>query len=246
VLRAFGGGAVFGEAYGLTPARVLALHGWQRSHLDFSTVLASGPHGPLDAIAVDLPGFGATPSPATAWGSPQYAEALLPLLDELGEDPVIVGHSFGGRVALHLGALAGDRIAGLVLSGVPLLAAPGRPRTPRGYALVRRLARHGLISEGRLEAARRRYGSADYRAASGVLRETLVIAVGERYEEAIAAVRAPVTLIWGAEDTAAPLAQAEAAASRFPHARLVVCPGVGHLVPTEAPDALREAIEEAL
>nr|MBA3654062.1 hypothetical protein [Actinomycetota bacterium] len=71
MLQAFAGGRLFGEQFGTGSPWAVALHGWGRTHTDFAAVLRG-----LDAVAFDLPGFGATPPPAIAWGSPDYAEAV--------------------------------------------------------------------------------------------------------------------------------------------------------------------------
>jgi pimeloyl-ACP methyl ester carboxylesterase len=96
-----------------------------------------------------------------------------------------------------------------------------------------------------MEAARQRYGSADYRAASGVMRDVLVRTVGERYDVALAALRCPVTFVWGDDDTAAPLGATKEAA-RDLDVEWIVCPGAGHLTPLTAPAALRAALLRAL
>ncbi|MDP9388251.1 MAG: alpha/beta hydrolase, partial [Actinomycetota bacterium] len=116
VLKAFAGGRLFGVAHGSGPASVLALHGWGRSAADFDAALAG-----LDAVALDLPGFGATPPPPQAWGGAEYAAAVAPVLDEMAPPVVVLGHSFGGRVAVHLAASRPPLVAGLVLAGVPLV-----------------------------------------------------------------------------------------------------------------------------
>ncbi|HLX88840.1 MAG TPA: alpha/beta hydrolase, partial [Acidimicrobiales bacterium] len=104
----------------------------------------------------------------------------------------------------------------------------------------------GIVGEARMERARQRYGSADYRAAHGVMRNVLVRTVGERYDEQIAAIRCPVELVWGDDDTEAPWAVAEALAARIPGAVLTSCPDAGHLLPLRAPAPLRAAVERAL
>ena len=242
MLRSFAEGRIFGGSYGGSPAWVLALHGWRRSHGDFAAVL-DGPGGPLDAIAPDLPGFGASPPPPEPWGSAQYAQALIPVLSEMAPGVVVLGHSFGGRVALNLAALEPERVSALVLTGVPLLrrAAPRRP--PLRFRAVRRLAATGMIDEARLEAARRRRGSADYRAAEGVMRQVLVRTVAEDYAELLATTRCPVELVWGADDTEAPLVVAERALTMLPDATLTVVPGGGHLTPLDGVAQLRAALE---
>jgi pimeloyl-ACP methyl ester carboxylesterase len=240
MLTSFAGSRLFGQRYGTGVPSVLALHGWRRDHRDFDGVLASG----LDAVALDLPGFGSTPPPPTAWGSPEYADAVAAVLDEMQARVVVVGHSFGGRVAVHLAADHPEQIAGLVLSGAPLHRPPGaRPRPRLSFRLARRLAALGVVSQDRIEALRQRYGSEDYRSASGVMRDVLVRTLAEDYAGVLARLRCPVELVWGDDDTAAPLWVAERLAAELPGANLVVCAGAGHLTPLTVPGELRAAVE---
>ena len=246
VLTSFAGGRLFGASWGSQPAPVLALHGWQRTHADFTSAFGdprfTDTHG---AVAVDLFGFGATPEPSGAWGTPEYAQQLLPLLEggELGHRITVVGHSFGGRVAVHLAQLAPERIERLVLTGVPLLDRQGRRRKAApAYRLGRRLHQMGLVGDDRMEALRQRYGSPDYRAAQGVMRQVFVALMTESYDDAMSAIQCPVDLVWGADDDQVPVEVAERALPMFRRADLRLLSGVGHLVPTEAPDALREAV----
>ena len=234
---------VFAESHGSWPPRVVALHGWGRRGADFDRVL-----GGLDAIAVDLPGFGASPAPSTSIGARGYAELLAPVVAGLDDPPVLVGHSFGGRVAVCLASIR--PVSGLVLTGVPLLR-PGAPSSPSlAFRLIRLAHRMGLLSDDTIERERRRRGSADYRAAEGVMRQVLVTVVNESYEAELASLRAPVALVWGAGDTEVPVTVAEAGLtilhSAGTAAELTVLPDVGHLVPTAAPEALRRVIDEML
>jgi len=80
---------------------VLALHGWARSHKDFDATLAPADGATLDAVALDLPGFGARRSPEV-WGAAEYAAFVAGVLDEMAAPVVVLGHSFGGKVAVAL------------------------------------------------------------------------------------------------------------------------------------------------
>ena len=255
MLRSLAGGALFGEVWGEAPARVLALHGWARTHGDFAGVLGPGAGGgALDAVAPDLPGFGATPPPPAPWGSADYAEAVVALFAAGAGGPgtvrtpaVVLGHSFGGRVAVRLAAARPDLVGALVLTGVPLLPKPGGPRRPpAAYRAVRSLRRLHLASEARLEAARQRYGSPDYRQAQGVMRDVLVRVVAERYGDSLSALRCPVELVWSEDDTEAPVSVAEEVADMVPGAQLSRCGAAGHLTPRTAPEAIRAAVDRAL
>lgn len=249
MLRSFAGGSLFGAAWGSEPRRILALHGWGRTHEDFAAALGS-----LPVIAPDLPGFGSTPPPPEAWGSVDYAAALAPLFadTDLAPPVVVVGHSFGGRVAVQLAASAPGHVGALVLTGVPLVRPdPGAVarRPPLAYRMVRRLARAGLVSEARLERAKDRHGSADYRRAQGVMRNVLVRTVGEDYTEPIATVASsglPVEMVWGEDDTETPPVIARRLAGWTSDTIVTVCPGTGHLLPITMPAALRDAVERAV
>lgn len=252
MLRTFADGSFFGTRTGEGEPRVLALHGWGRSHRDFDATVRPAGRDALDAFVLDLPGFGATPPPPEVWGSADYAAAVSAVLAEMRLPVLIVAHSFGGRVAVHLASTQPAAVSGLVLTGVPLLRL-GPPRRPAlGYRAVRSLHRAGLIGEDRMERARQRYGSADHAAASGIMRQVHGRVVAESYEEQLAAVACPVTLVWGDDDATVPLAVAEAAlallqsAPARPPTELVVCPGAGHLLPLTAPVVLREAVERHL
>ncbi len=242
VLKAFDGGRIFGSIHGAAPPAVLALHGWGRSSTDFDAVLAG-----LDAVALDLPGFGATPPPPAVWGGAEYAAAVAPVLDDMAAPVVVLGHSFGGRVAVHLAALRPEGVAGLVLTGVPLVRLTGRPaRPPLAYRLVRAAHRRGLLGEARMEAMRQRHGSPDYRAATGVMRGVHVRAVNETYDEVLRRLVCPVELVWGEDDADVPPAVARAVRSRLPEATVRTVPGAGHLTPLTAPGELRSAVERLL
>lgn len=250
MLKSFAGGRVFGGTWGSGVPTVLALHGWGRTHHDFSAVFDDRDDGEVAAavsvVGPDLFGFGATPPPPEPWGSDEYARQLLPLFDERGvlaERVVVVGHSFGGRVAVRLNALVPDRIERMVLCSVPLLDRQGRRARPAvAYRVVRRLHGIGLVGAERMEAARNRYGSPDYRAAQGMMRGVLVKLMAEHYTEDMAAIGCPVHLVWGEADTDVPVDVAVRAREIFPRSTLTVLPGIGHLVPTEAPRALRAAV----
>ena len=243
MLRALAGGRLFGVATGTGSPNVVALHGWRRTSADFARTLDG-----LDALAVDLPGFGSTPEPPEPWGSPEYAVAVSAALEADASTPVVlVGHSFGGRVALHIASARPDLVTALVLTGVPqLFPREGPPaKAAAGYRLARALRQRGLISQDRLEALiqRNKWGSEDYRAAQGVMRDVFTRLMRETYEQQLRTITQPVELVWGETDTAAPVDTARRAAEVLADGRLAVLSGVGHMVPLERPDALRSAIE---
>ena len=78
------------------------------------------------------------------------------------------------------------------------------------------------------------------------MRDVFVHLVHETYEEQLKQIAAPVELVWGDDDTAAPLLVAHRAAELLAHPSMTVLPGAGHLTPLTAPDELRHAIMRLL
>jgi len=229
---------------------VIWLHGWGRSSADFRAAAESLATRGIASLALDLPGFGASPAPETPVGARGYADLIGPAVREAthGAPFVIVGHSFGGRIAAVLGSQNISGLHGLVFAGAPLVARSGsRRRAPRAYRLIRTAAKLHLVSDARLEAAKRKYGSADYRNATGVMRDVLVATVNETYEPELAAIAVPCTFVWGEGDMDVPFDVAQRAAGLIAGTSVVRgIPRCGHLVPRDNPAALVDAVEEML
>ncbi len=235
-------GDVLADRIGDGAPRVLALHGWGRSGTDFAPVLAG-----YDGLAVHLPGFGSTAEPPEVWGSAEYAAHLVPGI--AGGGPyVVVAHSFGGRVAVRLAATHPELVSALVLTGVPLVRATAAPKPALSLRVAKHLRAAHLVPQSVVDRLRRNAGSADYRAAQGVMRGVLVRVVGEDYREDLATIAAsgiPVHLVWGEDDDAAPLAGARLAAEAL-GVDVTVVPGAGHLLEGPVADAVRVRLVEVL
>lgn len=102
-------------------------------------------------------------------------------------------------------------------------------------------------TENLLDKARRHYGSADYNAAPEVLRKTMVSLVNTDLRDIIGNISCPTLLIWGENDTATPLSDAEIIKSLIPDSGLCVIKGTGHYSfcekPYEAAAILRSFIK---
>jgi len=233
-------GDLLADRVGKARPRVLALHGWARSGADFGRILDG-----TDALAVHLPGFGTTPTPAEAWGSVEYADHLADALADSGPF-VVVGHSFGGRVAVRLAVRHPELVSSLVITGAPLVRATPPPRPSLMFRVLKRLHAAHVLPRSVMDHVRKNSGSDDYRAADGVMRGVFVRVVAEDYREDLAALTVPVHMVWGELDDSAPLSGARLAAEIVPDARLDVIDGEGHLMTGALEAAVRTAMLQAL
>lgn len=210
---------------------VLLLHGWGSSGENFRLLenyLANHFH----VFNLDFPGFGASALPPLAWSLYDYVELVKLFLTNLGvSKPAIVGHSFGGRIAICLGAQG--LAAKLILTG----SAGIRPRRKPLYYLKVYSYKFGKfflklaplnLRPLLLEKLQQRFGSADYRSAPAVLRQTLVKVVNEDLTKLLSEIKVPSLLLWGENDLATPIYQAKIMEQKIPDAGLVVLKNAGH------------------
>ena len=205
-------------------------HGWGHSHHNLlKTAMALD--GLAQHIVVDFPGFGDSPMPAETWSPLDYGHFMAVFLQQFtGKRILWVGHSFGCRVGLHIGAHYPD-----LIDAQCLIAAAGlrRKRSPlkqfyfqariRTYKILRFMTRYG-VSEGWLKS---RFASADYRAA-GDMRDILVKTVNEDLTETAQAVKCPVTLVFGLNDDQTTPEMGRRYNRYIPQSRLIELEGYDH------------------
>jgi pimeloyl-ACP methyl ester carboxylesterase len=210
---------------------VLVLHGWGAS-IETVYPIVTGLAPVASVYALDLPGFGQSEPPPRPWGVEDYQAFVAAFMDALQiERPTIVGHSNGGRIAIRMAATEPRRAARLVLVD----SAGMRPkRTMRYYRRVglAKLGKHAaryLGAPGERLRARivGRVASSDY-AAAGEMRPTLVRLVNSDLREYLPRISVPALLVWGADDTDTPLADARLMEQLIPDAGLVVLDRAGH------------------
>jgi pimeloyl-ACP methyl ester carboxylesterase len=209
---------------------IVLLHGWGASSATMALV-----HDDLarqyDVTAIDLPGHGRSELPPQAWGTADYTACLLDVMRRLGiEHPHLIGHSFGGRIALDLAARYPERVAKLVLVSSAGLV----PQRSVGYYLRTAVARTGRVfgrfgSRGRALKTRlySKVASPDY-AQAGPMRPTFVKVVTEDLAPLLPAIQAPTLLIWGDRDTETPPAVGRRMARLIPTASMTLIEGAGH------------------
>ena len=91
-------GKTFAEVNSEAP-RICFLHGWGRASNDFNLIASN-----FDSIAIDLPGFGKSHEPQTSMSPKEYAEYLSEIIPDTVE--ILVGHSFGGKIAVHMSSVS--------------------------------------------------------------------------------------------------------------------------------------------
>ncbi len=219
---------------------IVVLHGWGSSAANMRPIA----HAVADRWRVwnvDLPGHGFSPAPPEAMGVPEHARLVADLIDaEAGGRATIIGHSNGGRIALHMASSAAfkqrvDRLVLISPSGVPPLRTASyhvKRTTARAlkapFAILPGRAREFGLDWLRHSLVWKLLGSSDYRALSGTMQETFVRTVNFYVDERLSAIDVPVLLFWGTKDEAVTRHQIDIMQRTIPDVGVVELEDAGH------------------
>ncbi len=229
------------EIFGAGSIPVLLLHGWGAS-FDTYRGIASALGDRCKLYAVNFPGCAGSETMPEPWDLDDYCEFVLEFVSKMELDnPVMIGHSHGGRVTMKLvadGKLNPPKIVLLDAAGLIPKKSFKQKMRARNFKMIKSVLTLPVLknhTEGLLQKARAHYGSADYNAAPEVLRKTLVKLVNTDIRDILPNIKCPSLLIWGENDTATPLEDAKTIEKLIPDAGLCVIKGTGHFSFCEKP-----------
>lgn len=222
---------------------ILLLHGWGSSLEVWNRIsnqfLAKGGYR---LIALDFPGCGNSPLPEKPLQLEDYTNLVVGFCRYLKiENPIIMGHSNGGRVTLALlgqGLITAEKIVLFGSAGIKAKASFKKTLKISAFKATKFFLTLPVVknhTEDLLNKARRHFGSSDYNSAPEVMRKTLVSLVNSDVSELLPNIKCPSLLIWGSNDTAVPVRDAQKMEKLIPDAGLCVLEGCGHFAFIERP-----------
>ena len=215
---------------------LLLLHGWG-SNLRAFNVLVPALAEKYRVIRLDFPGFGQSAALSEPWDVDRYVDTTAAFIQSLGLERLsLAGHSFGGRVIIKLNNRPDLPFAiekNILIDSAGILPVKTLKKTVRqrvfkmGKAVLNLPPVKAAFPDA-LDRFRAHFGSADYNAATGFLRDTMVKAINEDLQPYLKNIARPTLLIWGDQDTATPMRDAHIMEKEIPDAGLVVVKNAGH------------------
>lgn len=153
---------------------ILLLHGWGMNNNAFDKIVGDYNLTNFKIIIPTFLGFGNSNSLKKKYDTYEYAYHIFLLLNSLGIDSVSVmaGHSFGGRIAILLTSIFDVKVERLVLTssaGINRFELKKNIKIMQ-YKLAKFFVKIGLKNKSTLS----KYGSSDYRAISGYLKDSFI------------------------------------------------------------------------
>ncbi len=229
---------VVGESRGASGCgAVVYLHGWGGSSRSL-TPLADELSSSVQGYILDLPGFGRSQDPPSTWGVAEYAGCIKEFVTEAGLlQPIsLVGHSFGGALALFMAAEYPELVDKLVVCApswhrhTTMLTAPRRlSRILHRFPLVRRVLYRALFPHS--DMMKRPSLESNFKK---IIREDLTDAVRQ--------ITQPTLIIWGKDDSYVPVTDATLLHEYIPQSTLRIYPGMKHDLPLTQSTHIAESI----
>ena len=230
------------------------LQGWGTDLSVYDSVAAAINDG-YRVVQFDLPGFGLSDEPKQAWHVDAYTDFFISFMETLGiNKATLIGHSYGGRIIIKLSARENlpfetEKIVLIDSAGIVPEKTFIQKLKIRQYKILKKVFGIKLIYALFPELVddwRSRQGSADYKNATPVMRQCLVMAVNEDLRELLSEINRDTLLIWGDKDTATPLSDGKLMEERIPNAGLCVLEGTGHYSFLEKPAQFKSILRAFL
>lgn len=199
------------------------LHGWGQN-IEMMKMVSNPFKNDFRLIVLDLPGFGESEEPKYGWTNDDYVDMLEKFLKKIkAVEPILVGHSFGGKIAL---LYASKYIVNKLILFAPSYAVEKRKLTliQKAFKKLKKIKCLDTLAN----KMKNKTGASDYRKASPIMKEVLVNSVNNDISENVKNIKCPTLLIWGTEDTAVPYNRAVELEKLIKNAGLVTYEGCTH------------------
>lgn len=202
---------------------ILYLHGWGQN-IEMMEPIAKPFAKKFRLLILDLPGFGKSDEPKEVWSLDDYVEMIHSFLEEMNvKNPIVIGHSFGGKLAIIYASK-------YEVSKLVLLASPFEVKIKeesKKLKFLKKLKNVPVLNKV-ADVAKKYMGSVDYRNASKIMRDILVKHVNTDAVENAKKIKCPTLIIWGTRDEAVPYEDGKTLNSLIKDSGLVTYEGCSH------------------
>lgn len=205
---------------------IVILHGWgHNGDLWASLAKKLG----KQAFSFDMPGFGSEKLTDENWGIPEYAKWVEKKIAKKKEI-ILIGHSFGGRVAAEIASKNPEWLKGLILSGAPCLYRPN-------YLIkikikIYKLFKAFLPNKFRSIFLSQELSDADKNGLGKIFRKVVIYDQGDKLKK----ISIPTLLIWGERDNSVPVNIAKEMNLLIKNSELKIIENSGHNTYLENPN----------
>ena len=228
---------------------ILILHGWGRGSDSWVEVQAKLAQAGHRVVAPDLPGFGKSELPQTVWGVDNYVDFVKTFAEKLNLDTfVLLGHSFGGQIAMKFALKHSGMLKGLILYAAAVIRRP----PSLGARTIGAFSKGGnaVLSVWPLSFLKPLFkkllykilGNTDHLYEQGIMKQVREKVLREDLSPYFSKMQTHTLILWGENDTITHLKDARMMHKAIPGASLAIVPGANHRIHRDMPDEVSKNI----
>ncbi len=222
---------------------IVFLHGWGMSLTTFSSLYPSLTN--YNILSVDFPGFGESDEPKEVFSLDEFVEMIHQLLFYLHiENPILLGHSFGGRVAIKYS---------LKYSCQKMILVDSAGIRYRDFSITKKIISYKikkvwyhLFSLEKYLKLIKNSGSEDYRKLNDIMKQTMSKIVHEDLKNLLPKINSETILLWGINDKTTPIKDAKIMQELLPQSRLILFYQSGHFPYLDEEKKFIQVLKEVL
>lgn len=226
--------------------KILILHGWQVPVERYFPLKKLFEKAGFKVFLPQLLGFSKSEALSKVYTLDDYLKFVVDYMEKkrLG-NVFLIGHSFGGRVAIKLAVLYPEKVKALVLTGVPAIREKKIKRHIFFVAAKIGKAFFAIPPFCFFQPVARKFlyflsSEWDYYQIKREMRETFKKIVNEDLEPLLAKIKVPIFLFWGGADKVVPVSVAQKILDKVPEAKLLIITHASHKLPYENPKIFSE------
>jgi len=226
---------------------IILLHGWRSSKENWEKIKKNLEKEGFTVMIPDLPGFKEETKLNNSWDLNNYIDWMEDFIKnkknsgELTEPFFLLGHSFGGRIAIKFAVKHPEKICGLIL----ISSAGIRPKkslisnfTPflkkldflPGYSIFRKIFYKLILRK------------TDYLKTEGALKETFKKIIEEDLTSILSQIQNKTLILWGEKDKLTPISDAYLMKAKIKNSKLEIFKGLSHISYLENPEIISKKI----
>ncbi|MBI3631484.1 MAG: alpha/beta hydrolase [Candidatus Staskawiczbacteria bacterium] len=238
---------IFGEKRPMHSKIILILHGWGSNSDRWQEIGQALSEKGFKVIIPDMPGFGKSETPKIPWNFNNYVSFIKEFAEDLNfKNFYLLGHSFGGAIAVKIAIDAPQKVDKLFLVACACI----RKRTVLKKVLAKISKIVKVFSFLPFYALARKafykfiIRKSDYVYTQGIMKETYLSVISEDLSWHLSFIKVPTVIIWGDKDELTPVENAYFINQKISNSKLIIVPDAGHDLNRKKPEILVEKITE--
>ena len=241
--------SIYYQKYGNKEKSILILPGWGDTRNTFINMINYFQND-YSIYILDYPGFGNSKFPKKDLTIYDYAEIIKDFIRKFKiTNPIIIAHSFGGRIATLLSSyykISIDKMVLIDIAGIKPKKTLGRFLKEKLYKILKKIVSFSRNRERYLKKLLKIFGSTDYQSLSKGMHQTFKNIVNEDLTSYFKYISCECLLLWGELDTSTPLKNAKKINKLIKESALIIYPKGNHFPYLQYPELTNRIIYEFL